>query len=209
MRPSTTSHDPGAARQRKRARFEEARSAAPRSNATLYVVFAIIVLGTAWFGYVLGLSSSRTAPVDTGLAPIAQTPARPASSAPAPSPAPPARALEAQAGVFKIPLSEVTTTASYYSTNAGGTSVRFFAVRDASGAAHVALDACNTCSGGYGYTQVGDQMRCGKCGQQFPVASLTEMGQRGGCHPVSLGSRREGDTIVVASSEVAAGARFF
>jgi len=103
----------------------------------------------------------------------------------------------------------VTESASYFTADVGGKTVTVFAVRDELGRAHVALDTCHTWAPTKGYQQVGDAMRCRKCGKGFPVAFITAMAGAGGCHPVSLPAREEGGALVFARADVEAGARWF
>ena len=105
---------------------------------------------------------------------------------------------------------DVYTVARRVDRTAGGATVPFFAVRDASGRVHVALDACQACAvAKKGYVQAGDAMKCRNCGMTFPVAQITEMGDRGGCHPILLPATASGDAIVVEAADVAAGAKWF
>jgi uncharacterized membrane protein len=118
--------------------------------------------------------------------------------------------LVASGDVIRIPAASVTKTATFFKVEAGGTLVPFFAVRDAMGAAVVALDACNVCAHARrGYGQRGNEMVCNNCGMTFPVDSLAKMGGEGGCHPITVASRVDGDSVVVDRASLAAGARWF
>src|SRR4030042_6897121 len=70
----------------------------------------------------------------------------------------------------RIPLSDIDTTATFYSYDSDGVTVRYFAVKDAQGTAHVAFDACDVCyEAKKGYKQVGTEMQCLNCGKQFTI----------------------------------------
>jgi uncharacterized membrane protein len=43
----------------------------------------------------------------------------------------------------------------------------------------------------------------------FPVAEITNKGNEGGCHPIALPARTEGEVLVIDRTEVEAGARWF
>jgi hypothetical protein len=210
---STSEKKPSAdeARERKRARFEESAAPASKSSRGLIVVaiLAVVAVGAAIY-----VASNRGAGEGTVSAPTANAP-RSGPAAPGAAPAGGTSAANAPtlapvSDRIRLPAAAVTSTAIFYKVNAGGTVVPFFAVRDTSGQAVVALDACNVCAHAKkGYEQKGDQMVCKNCGLPFAVKDLAKMGSEGGCHPITVPTQTEGDSIVVDQKALAAGAKYF
>ncbi|NIQ93353.1 MAG: DUF2318 domain-containing protein [Desulfuromonadales bacterium] len=69
----------------------------------------------------------------------------------------------------------------------------------------VALDACLLC-GDMGYIKNEDNLICLACDVSIFVPSL---GKAGGCNPIPLAHRFEGDEIIIAAADLEAGARYF
>jgi high-affinity iron transporter len=87
-----------------------------------------------------------------------------------------------------------------------GHPVRFIAVPvEEKGPIATAFDACLIC-GARGYYQEGSTVVCLHCGSAIYPPSI---GQPGGCNPVPLKSRVEGNQLVLAAADLAAGAGFF
>jgi hypothetical protein len=195
-------------RERKRARFDE-QSPSPKPNRSLLVTAAVVIAilgGAVYFATTRGGERSS---IPTASGPASQ-PAAPGAASAGGTSAANAPALAPDGDTFRLPLASVTPKAAFYKVDAGGMVVPFFAVRDPSGQAVVALDACNVCAHAKkGYEQKGDQMLCKNCSLTFPVANLARMGSQGGCHPITLPTRTEGDSIVVARKDLAAGAKYF
>ena len=63
-----------------------------------------------------------------------------------------------------IPLSEVSTTAKFYTFNYKGVDINYFAVLGSDGKPRTAFDACDVCGGYKGYQQVGTDIKCRNCG---------------------------------------------
>ena len=104
---------------------------------------------------------------------------------------------------ISIPISDIENTAKYYSYDADGVEVKYFAVKGSDGEVHVALDACDVCYGAKkGYTQVGDVMRCINCGNQYPVNSLGTENTAGGCWPSYVPIKMDGDSIIIKESDL-------
>jgi hypothetical protein len=196
-------------RERKRTRFVDestARSNKKRSTMLVAGVAAAIVIASAFF--LLNGGDTSTSVNRSGSS--ASAPATARSGAPSGASAASATALSPEGDVFRIPTASITSEATFFKGNAGTASVPFFVVRDASGRVHVALDACQACaSAKKGYTQAGDHMQCRNCGMTFDIAQITDMADRGGCHPIVLPSAAAGDSIVIKSRDVAAGAKWF
>lgn len=117
--------------------------------------------------------------------------------------------LRAEAGAVSIPVSELSDKARFYEyQTAAGKSVRFFAMRSSDGAYRAALNACDVCyAGKQGYRQEGEDMVCNQCGMHFPSAKVNEA--KGGCNPIGLERRVEGDRVRIDARGLEAGARYF
>jgi uncharacterized membrane protein len=101
-------------------------------------------------------------------------------------------------GSVEIVESDVTDQAKYYTHKAKGTEVRFFAVRGTDGEVRVAFDACDVCySEKKGYRQVGTEMKCNNCGNQYGYDDLGTKNIRGGCWPSYLPRDITGGKVVV------------
>jgi uncharacterized membrane protein len=107
------------------------------------------------------------------------------------------------ATAIQIPLSDISTTASFYSYDDNGVTVRYFAVKDASGNLHVAFDACDVCyEAKKGYKQVGNEMQCLNCGRQFSITSIGTENTAGGCWPSYLPMTINGTNIIVKIADL-------
>jgi uncharacterized membrane protein len=108
-----------------------------------------------------------------------------------------------------VPLSELTGKARFYDyKTASGKTVRFFAMKSSDGVYRAALDACDVCfAAKKGYRQEGDDMVCNNCGNHFHSAQVNEV--KGGCNPVGLERKVEGDRLNVSAKELEAGASYF
>jgi hypothetical protein len=199
------------ARKRKRARFDAQPGSSHGKRSTFLVagVAAIIVLTSAFF-LLKGGDTNTTVERTTNAGPPADGPARRQTGATSGASGQYATAIAPQGDDVRIPAADLSTEARFFAMTAGTTRVPFFAVRDAAGRVHVALDACQVCAAAKkGYVQEGDHMMCRNCGQSFRIAMITEMSGEGGCHPISIPSTVAGDVIVVKTSDVAAGAKWF
>jgi FTR1 family protein len=113
-------------------------------------------------------------------------------------------------GQVRIPLSTFQGTAlRRFQVLVDGQPVRFIAVPvepvEKGGRIATAFDACLLC-GPRGYYQDGPNVTCLHCGSVIYPPSI---GQTGGCNPVPLASRTEGGDLVLAASDLAAGAHYF
>jgi FTR1 family protein len=68
-----------------------------------------------------------------------------------------------------------------------------------------AFDACEIC-GNQGYYQEGGNVTCLHCGSAIYPPSI---GQHGGCNPIPLEGRRDGDQLLLRAADLAAGAPVF
>jgi hypothetical protein len=208
---SNTNKNTVGIRDRKRSRFDASRpkSSGNRSALVVGVIAAVIVIASAYF---LMRGGDSVASIDRGSASPSTAAPRTASARGGPSGASVASAtpIASDGDVFRLPANSITTEATFFTTDANGTTVPLFAVRDGSGRVHVALDACQVCARAKkGYVQAGDDMQCRNCGMTFAIAQITEMGGKGGCHPISLPSSASGEAVLVKQSDVAAGVRWF
>ncbi|HYO14685.1 MAG TPA: DUF2318 domain-containing protein, partial [Thermoanaerobaculia bacterium] len=110
-------------------------------------------------------------------------------------------------GAVRIPLSTFRgTVLQRFAVTIDGTPVRFFAIPvEEGGEIATAFDACEIC-GTRGYWQDGLSVTCLHCGSAIYPPSI---GQKGGCNPIPLPSRVEGDALVLSGSDLAAGAAIF
>lgn len=96
--------------------------------------------------------------------------------------------------------------------NAGNQEVKFFVGRDRDETLHVAFDASDICNKkGRGFrAEAGDEggwMICNFCDKSF---RLTEINSgRGGCAPVPLDHRVDGDWLILSEADILKGWRLF
>lgn len=82
-----------------------------------------------------------------------------------------------------IPVSDVSSVASFYRVDVDGTEMEILAVKDSEGNIRTAFNTCQICYGsgrGY-YVQSGDVLVCQNCGNQFTVDHVEV--ESGGCNP--------------------------
>ena len=87
----------------------------------------------------------------------------------------------------------------------GGTEVRIIAIIDSSGTVRAGLDACMIC-GHQGYYQDGKNVICRNCGAVIYVPTI---GLVGGCNPIHIDYRVEGDSLRIAATALADAAKNF
>lgn len=82
-----------------------------------------------------------------------------------------------------IPISSISSTASFYTVEVDGTQMEVLAVADSEGGIRTAFNTCQICySSGRGYyVQDGDALVCQNCGNRFTVEQVEI--QSGGCNP--------------------------
>ncbi len=120
-----------------------------------------------------------------------------ARSVAAPSPA---RALVAENGQVRIPLSELTDSSlHFYTADVNGNVIRFLVIHKQSGDFAVALDACQIC-GTAGYRQEDQNVICRNCAAAIYIPSI---GESGGCNPIAVKSRVEEGEVIVDLSALA------
>jgi high-affinity iron transporter len=117
-----------------------------------------------------------------------------AAAAPAP-----AQVLVAQNDAVRVPVAQINDDdLHFFQVHDGAGSMRFFVIRKPGGAWGVALDACRIC-GAQGYRQDGQNVICRNCSSAIYIPSI---GTTGGCNPVQLVSRVDGDSIVIGLAEL-------
>jgi len=96
----------------------------------------------------------------------------------------------------------------YRFLNSGNQEVRFFVGRDAQGAVQVAYDADEVCAkSNRGFRHEGEWVVCNKCDKSFRLTEVNAGG--GGCKPVPLAHRVEGDHLMIAEADILQGWRLF
>jgi len=99
--------------------------------------------------------------------------------------------------------------ARFYKFEDGGKEIAFFVVKAADGNIKAAFDACDACyRDKKGYEQLGDKMNCKNCNQKFAINRLGP-NATGGCNPGFLPHKLNGSNIVLQTSDLKAGARYF
>ena len=109
--------------------------------------------------------------------------------------------------VISIPLSEISSEASWYEYESEKTKIKYFAVRAPDGSIKTAFDACDVCyKSRRGYSQDGDFMICNNCGNRYHINGLgTENLAGGGCWPGYLENNIKDDNIMIKASDLKEG----
>ena len=113
-------------------------------------------------------------------------------------------------GVVTIDLKNLGTSQVRFFRflNPGNQEVKFFVGRDPSGVVHVAFDANEICAKAKrGYRHDGEWVTCNKCDKAFRITEVNAGG--GGCKPIPLPHRMEGDRLVLNEAEILKGWRYF
>jgi uncharacterized membrane protein len=109
-------------------------------------------------------------------------------------------------GEARIPTAELSDHKLHrYSVVVDGTEVRIIAILDASDTVRAALDACAIC-GNQGYYQDGKNVICRNCAAAVYVPTI---GLAGGCNPIHIDYRVEGEAIRIAASALEDAAKRF
>ena len=110
----------------------------------------------------------------------------------------------------RISISDVSTSAKFYSYDSNGVTVRYFAVKDKQGNVHIAFDACDVCyEAKKGYKQDGDVMQCINCGKTFSITSIGTDNTAGGCWPSFLPMNIDGNDVVIKITDLEAKSYMF
>jgi uncharacterized membrane protein len=177
-------------REKKRAQFADSEKSKNKLTPVLIAIFVVLIIGGA---YAI-LRSSSDSPASTTVTPSNPDPA----------------AGSASNADIKIPISDLNSgKAKFFDYNVtGNKAVRFFAVRSSDGVYRAAMDACDTCfHAKKGYKQEGDNMICNNCGLKFPTNQINEI--HGGCNPVGIACKVEGDTLVIKANELESRSKYF
>jgi len=106
-------------------------------------------------------------------------------------------------GIMELPVSEVGTSAKWYTYDSNGVNVRFFLAKGGDGKIHLAADACDVC---YrfkrGYRQTGAVMTCNNCGQTFAINSIGTGNLSGGCWPSYIPMKIEGNNVIIKTTDL-------
>ncbi len=96
----------------------------------------------------------------------------------------------------------------YRFLNSANQEVKFFVGRDAEGTVQVAFDASEVCfKTKRGFKAQGEWVVCRKCDKSFRLAGINN--GHGGCEPVQLAHRVEGDRVLIAEQDMLTGWRYF
>jgi uncharacterized membrane protein len=106
-------------------------------------------------------------------------------------------------GVMEIPISEVGTSARWYTYISNGVNVKFFVVKGSDGKIHLAADACDVCyRSKRGYRQTSAVMTCNNCGQTFAINSIGTGNTSGGCWPSYIPMKIEDNNVIIKTSDL-------
>jgi high-affinity iron transporter len=118
----------------------------------------------------------------------------------------PAQPVSLEAGEVRISVSQLADRKLHrFVAEAGGASVRFIAILDGSDTVRAGLDACLIC-GTQGYYQDGPNVICRHCAAAIYVPTI---GMAGGCNPIHIDYRVEGETLIISEAALADAAKYF
>jgi uncharacterized membrane protein len=111
----------------------------------------------------------------------------------------------------RISLSDIAdNNFHYYTYDNSGTAIKYFVVKDNSGAIHTAFDACDICyEAKKGYSQVGDKAKCINCGKVFAIAGIGTENVAGGCWPGYLPHEIRGNDLIIKNTDLERGKHYF
>jgi uncharacterized membrane protein len=102
-----------------------------------------------------------------------------------------------------IPISDINDKPTFYSYDADGVEVKYFAIKGSDGEIHIAFDACDVCyREKKGYRQDGANMQCINCGNMYPINSLGTENTAGGCWPSYLPIRIDNGQVIIEKSDL-------
>lgn len=118
----------------------------------------------------------------------------------------PAVPVALESGEVRIPVSNLSDRELHrYVVQVGSASVRFIAILDATETVRAGLDACLIC-GTQGYYQDGPNVICKHCAAAIYVPTI---GMAGGCNPIHIDYRVEGETLIISEAELTEGSAHF
>ncbi len=108
-------------------------------------------------------------------------------------------------GVVRIPLASVSDGHLHrFTADVAGHAARFLVIESGKDV-KTAFDACQIC-GTDGYNEIGGNVVCLHCDANINIPTI---GRAGGCNPIPLPSRVEGDAVVIREADLAAEAGQF
>jgi uncharacterized membrane protein len=113
-------------------------------------------------------------------------------------------------GVVRIALAGLgpSQVRFFHFLNSANQEARLFVGRDPQGELTAAFDANEICyKTKRGYRHEGEWVVCNKCDKAFRLAEIKAGG--GGCKPIPLPFRVEGDTLLLTEQEILKGWRYF
>ena len=123
-------------------------------------------------------------------------------AAPGPPPRAEAPAVTADQGTIALPLAQVGDGRMHFfslaDAAADGGALRFFVVRKPDGSMQACMDACEIC-GDQGYYEETGAVTCRNC--SAPI-NLPTLGQTGGCNPIPVVSRVDGEQLLVDAASI-------
>jgi FTR1 family protein len=109
-------------------------------------------------------------------------------------------------GKLSIPVAGVNDGNLHrFAVDSDGVHVRMIVIRKPDQSLVAAFDACEIC-GTQGYYQKGPNVICKNCASAIFIPSI---GQHGGCNPIPIESRVEGDQLVIAAEKLIPGKKIF
>jgi uncharacterized membrane protein len=113
-------------------------------------------------------------------------------------------------GTVTIPLAKVSDGSAHkFRFEDGGKPLTFFLVKGTDGNLHAAFDACDVCfQEKKGYEQKGNAMLCRNCGKKFAI-NMIGSANNGGCNPSHLDFTVQGNSVLIKTASIQAGAKFF
>lgn len=111
-----------------------------------------------------------------------------------------------QDGAVRIPVNRVSDGVLHRYEFAGqGIHVRFIVIEKPDRTLATAFDACQIC-GTQGFYQKGPELICRNCSSAIVTGTV---GTQGGCNPIPLKSRVEGDTLIIDAAALERGIKVF
>ena len=108
--------------------------------------------------------------------------------------------------VVRVPLTQVADDDLHrFVARVNGHDVRFLLMRKPDGKIAALFDACEIC-GPVGFYRGSSGLICKNCAAPINPQSL---GQSGGCNPVPVKASTNGDAVIIAAADLAAGAHLF
>jgi len=105
---------------------------------------------------------------------------------------------------LQIPTEGISSQAKFFPFTVDGMAMEVFVVKASDGTYRTAFNTCQVCynSGRGQYTQQGDVMVCGNCGNRFKVDQIEK--QKNGCNPIpiSLPYKTEKNGVITIGNEI-------